>query len=62
MIKFITAMMLTTSVFACNLTQEQKDEAHSNGYWEEVSSDYNFPPAITDWMTATGLWGTNNDN
>ncbi len=62
MIKFITMMLISTSIFACDLTQEQKDEAHSNGYWAETTSDYDFPPVITDWMTANGLWGTNDDN
>ncbi len=55
-------MLISTSIFACDLTQEQKDEAHSNGYWAETTSDYDFPPVITDWMTANGLWGTNDDN
>lgn len=55
-------MLFTMNAFACNMTQEQKDTAQSNGYWEEFASDYEFPPVPTDWMTANGLWGTNYDN
>ena len=55
----IVATLVTFSAFACNLTQAQKDEKASNGMWQEASSDYSFPPAITDEMTANGLWGTN---
>ena len=56
-------MLVSFNTLACNLTQEQKDEKASNGMWEEVTNaDYSFPPVVTDWMTANGLWGTNDDN
>ena len=60
----IVVTLLTFNAVACNLTQEQEqiDTKASKGMWEEVSGDYNFPPALTDWMTATGLWGTNDDS
>ena len=32
-------MMFTTSIFACNLTQEEKDKKAGNGMW----SEYSFP-------------------
>jgi len=47
MFKFITMMMVSLSVFACPLTQEEKDTQASNGYWDE---DNRFNSA-RDWMT-----------
>jgi|SaaInlV_150m_DNA_3_1039698.scaffolds.fasta_scaffold74258_2 hypothetical protein len=58
----LTVLLTTTSIFACNLTQDQINTKASNGMWGETSGDYSFPPVITDWMTANGLWGTNNDS
>jgi len=56
MFKFLIAMMFTTSIFACNLTQEEKDKKASNGMWSEYSFPVDEKSKTQAYNIANGFW------
>ena len=49
-------MMFTTSIFACNLTQEEKDKKASNGMWSEYSFPVDEKSKTQAYNITNGFW------